>query len=601
MRKILAGFIGALLMLSFATALVGAQDSNDTEPNNDFWDAVYVYDGNVISGSLDDSTDIEDYYQIWLNYGDTLTVYMTGTGDDFDLVLYDWGESWVDDSTNAGPVESITYTVVDSGYHYIVPNADLGSGTYELTITVFEYTGGGGNGGIVEGTGPGAQLPEWTIGDGWSFGKVVDLEKEFKDEIDEGLAEIRNQGFDANVDVAGGLGVYLGVEVIDDDKQVNGYECYDVKVTGGIGIDFSLDARVKGSMDIYGTSISIDGDGSAYAVGEAILDGHVYYTVDNLAIAKIDLTLTAELEAEAHIDATMTTNDVAQRVKLDASIDVVDVEITFQLSFDPPVDMFQFPVKVGDVWYVPRTDTTVSGVLNAKGTVTTEVTGSVPGEPPMDDKQIVNLATEIGDNNFSEVVPGGPGGYDDYYNFVSGTRFECTQLIGDNIYIIETSAGDAMALFDFGTRQDVTDFLPIDDLENTKAGMQYNANEGFITGATMNGEVVTDQVTMEEVETFVANPQGEVADETGGRADSGGLIGLLLLLIIVILVVVVIVVIAGKKKPQQPQYYQPQQQQYQDPNQPQYYQEQPPPTPEQPPQQYPPQDQQPPPPPPPEQ
>ena len=596
MRKIIAGFIGALLMLSFATALVGAQDSMDTEPNDDFWNAVYVYDGNVISGSLDDTTDIEDYYQIWLNYGDTLTVYMTGTGDDFDLDLYDWDELWVDDSATSGSVESITYTVEDSGYHYIVPNADWGSGTYTLTITVFEYTGGGGTGGgIVEGTGPGAQLPEWNIGNGWSFGNVVDFEEEFKDEIDQGLAEIKAQGFDANVDVSGGLGVYFGVEVVDDDKQVNGYECYDVHVKGGIGIDFSLEADVKGSMDLYGTIISIDGDGSVYAVGEAILDGHVYYTVDNLAITKIDLKITAELEAEAHVDATMTTNDVAQRVKMDAAIDIVDAEITFQLSFDPPVDMFQFPVKEGDVWYVPHTDTTVSGVLNAKGTVTTEISGSVPGEPPLDDKQTINLATEIGDNNFSEVVPGGPGGYDDYYNFVSGTRFECTQLIGDNIYIIETSAGDAMALFDFGTRQDVTDFLPIDSITEANAGVQYDANSGFITGATMNGEVVTDQVTMDEVESFVANPQGEVADETGGRADSGGLIGLLLLLMIVIVVVVVVVVLAGRnKKPQQPQ------QQYQDPQQPQYYQEQPPPPP-QPPQQYPPQDQQPPPPPPPQQ
>ncbi len=583
-------------MLSFATALVGAQDSMDTEPNDDFWNAVYVYDGNVISGSLDDTTDIEDYYQIWLNYGDTLTVYMTGTGDDFDLDLYDWDELWVDDSATSGSVESITYTVEDSGYHYIVPNADWGSGTYTLTITVFEYTGGGGTGGgIVEGTGPGAQLPEWNIGNGWSFGNVVDFEEEFKDEIDQGLAEIKAQGFDANVDVSGGLGVYFGVEVVDDDKQVNGYECYDVHVKGGIGIDFSLEADVKGSMDLYGTIISIDGDGSVYAVGEAILDGHVYYTVDNLAITKIDLKITAELEAEAHVDATMTTNDVAQRVKMDAAIDIVDAEITFQLSFDPPVDMFQFPVKEGDVWYVPHTDTTVSGVLNAKGTVTTEISGSVPGEPPLDDKQTINLATEIGDNNFSEVVPGGPGGYDDYYNFVSGTRFECTQLIGDNIYIIETSAGDAMALFDFGTRQDVTDFLPIDSITEANAGVQYDANSGFITGATMNGEVVTDQVTMDEVESFVANPQGEVADETGGRADSGGLIGLLLLIMIVIVVVVVVVVLAGRnKKPQQPQ------QQYQDPQQPQYYQEQPPPPP-QPPQQYPPQDQQPPPPPPPQQ
>ncbi len=593
MKKILAIVFGLMLVIPMAAIFVAG--ATDTEPNDDFWDAVYVYDGDTIFGSLNEITDYEDYYQIWLNNGDDLTITFSGTGDDFDLYLYDEYEFWVDDSTGAYSFESIWYQDATSGYYYIVLEAVTGTGDYTLSITVTSGYGGDIGGGGVEGTGVGAPVPDWSIGDGWAFGNIVDIEDEMGTEIKDGLQQLDDMGFETNLEINGGLGVYFGIEVIDDDVMIGDNECYNVEVAGGFGIDLGIEADVDGSTAFLGSTISVDGKGDGFAKGEVILEGNMYFTTDQLAIAKIDMTMTAELKAEVHIDATVKAEGETMDITADASIDVDDVEIVFQLTFDPPIKLFDFPIKEGDVWYVPHMDTEVTGVLNAKGTITTDISATIPGEPSTNEKDTINLATEIGNNNFFEVIPGGPG---DWYGYGGGAMFTCTDLIGENIYVIETNAGDAFSFFDMsGTRQ-FTDILdPTSLIGDGNVGVQYDASSGFITGATMDGEVMTETVTMDEVKDFTASPQAEVADVTGGAGGSS-LFGFLLLIIIVVVVVVIIVVVVQKnKKPQQPQYAPPQQQYA--PQQPQYY-EQPPAPPQQQPQQYPPQDQQPPPPPPPQ-
>ncbi len=467
-------------------------------------------------------------------------------------------------------------------------------------VPPYEEPGSGG----VEGTGPGAEVPDWNIGQGWSFGNIVDIEDELGTELEQGLQELENMGFDTNLEINGGIGAFFGIEVVDDDVMVNGEECYDVEVYGALGIDLGIEADVDGSTAFLGSTITVDGVGDGKAKGEAVLEGNMYFTTDQLAIAKIDLTVTADLKADVHIDATIEAEGEKMDITADASISVDDVEIQFILSFDPPLKIFDFPIKEGDVWYVPHMDTEVSGSLNAQGTVKTEITATIPGEPAMDESDTVDLSNEIGDNDFFEIVPGGPG---DWYGEGGGTEFTCTDLIGDNIYIIETSADDAMAFIDLpGTRQLDSILDPTSMIGDSSAGVEFDANSGFVTGVTMNGEVMTDTVTMEEVKDFTADPQGEVADVTGGAGGDSGIFGLILIIIIVVVVVVVmVVVIKGRQKPQQPQYQQqpyPQQQPYQQQpydGQQQNYQ-QPPPPPQQPPQQYPPQEnpQQPPPPPP---
>ncbi len=426
---------------------------------------------------------------------------------------------------------------------------------------------------------PQATVPTMTVGDGVYWGGVKDIGAEIEDELDTTLAEFENMGFDVSYDINGGIGAYFGIEVAGNDSDIDGITCYDIAITGAIAIDVGLTASVDGSISEGGYDVSVDGSGDGYVEVEINLDGHMYLTVDKLALAKIDLTLTAEGQGELHLDAEMSMEGMTQSIKADAEMSIDDVQIDFDLSFDPPLDIYQFPMWEGKEWYVPGYDTNVSGSLDAKGTVTYDYTATIPGEPTQSDSNTTNLATEIGSNDFFETIPGGEY---DYQDGGGGTLLTCVYASGDT-FIIETDMGNAFGM-DYGTRQipDVESMIPT-------TGLQYNGQTGLITGMTVNGEVMTSEVTSADVKEFAEDPLAEVKSVTGGH-DSGfgaGLLGIILIGVIVIIVVVVVVVMLTKKKSPPPQQYPPQQDGQQPPpsppeyqtQQPDQYQQPPPPPP----------------------
>jgi len=443
-----------------------------------------------------------------------------------------------------------------------------------------------------------AEPLDWVVGTGWYFGETVNFD-ELQDEIDQGLQDLP-PGFTTDVNVAGGVGTYFGVEVVSDSADVNGYTCYQVDISGAVGVDFGLAASVDGTYSDQGMSIDVDASGSAIIVGEANLLISLFFTADtSRELVKAEAEFTADAEAEVSVDALVDMDlgglsgiegfDTSQHfdVKADITAEAKGIRITGSILFDPPLDFFDFPIYEGDVWYVPESGTQVTTTWSAQGTidVTADITG-IPNEPDVHERETINLATEIG------------SGTDGPMYIWDQTMFECVAVYGNN-YIIETSTGEFINFFDWGgTRQygmDYMDMLPIDDVLPSNAGVQYNADEGFITGLTIDGEVQTATSDATTVDTFTADPLGEVQEVTGGHGSVGdassGLLPLLILGIIVVVVVLVVVAMMankGKKKKQGEMYGAP------PPPQPQPYQQ--PPPPEQPPQ-YPPQ--QPPPPPPP--
>ena len=84
-----------------------------------------------------DATDVNDYFKIWLDSGDSLTIGMSGpVFDDFDLYLYNPSQAQIDSSTNLFSVESVSWTASVSGYHYLKVNRLTGGGSYTLGIVV---------------------------------------------------------------------------------------------------------------------------------------------------------------------------------------------------------------------------------------------------------------------------------------------------------------------------------------------------------------------------------------------------------------------------------------------------------------------------------
>jgi len=593
-RRINAFFailIAAIMMLAIPTMVLA-----DTEPNDSFASAEPTVNGANEIGTLNGMADTYDYYSIHLNSGDTLLV--NGTlngvivnGRSFTLTIY--SPSKVDLIAQSGfsmagqvnPLYVFTYLPVSAtGTYYIEIFADgVCNYTFTTNVTV-GFVPPVGTGDIYVG-GPSyvsgqplATLPTLRVGDSAYFGGITDIGEEYKAQIDEALQNLSNMGFDVNYDISGGLGAYMGWEVVSNNTEVNGNTCYDIQLMGALAINFGLEGSVEGSMDLgtYGGTVTVDGSGSGLLKFEAILDGHLYLTVDEMAIAKLQLKITAEGHFEANVDATAKFSGQTMVIKADATADIEGVQIDFLLEFNPPLDVFQYGTGSGSTkgiyegkeWYVPAVSTDVSGSITAQGTISYDVNAEITGEVPVDESNTTNLANEIGDNNFSETIPGGQYG---------GTMFTCTDASG-NIFIIETEMGDAFGMMGAspfpGTRQmgglDPASMMP-------STGMQLDKDKGMITGMTVNGEAMTSEVPKAEVENFVESPMAEVTAKTGGSSTGMNNLMLILVIVIVIVVVILVVVMVAMRKKTPPQQQQPPQPMYQ----------QPPP----PPQQYPPQDQ----------
>ncbi len=107
--------------------------------NNDLESAEGISDGDYFSATLNsyESTDLDDYYYIYLYAGDTITASMTGPSDaDFDLYIYDDYGDIVAYSEEYTSSETIVYNAPYEGYYYVNPYAYDGVGSYTLSIDI---------------------------------------------------------------------------------------------------------------------------------------------------------------------------------------------------------------------------------------------------------------------------------------------------------------------------------------------------------------------------------------------------------------------------------------------------------------------------------
>lgn len=115
----------------------GSGVSPENEPNNNFVSANPISDGAVVTGHLDQSTEVDDFFSITLQAGDTIDITLSGpSSSDFDLELYDSSENDVDGSYRGESDEQISYSVTSSGTYYVRVYSYLGSGGYTLSVDV---------------------------------------------------------------------------------------------------------------------------------------------------------------------------------------------------------------------------------------------------------------------------------------------------------------------------------------------------------------------------------------------------------------------------------------------------------------------------------
>ncbi len=124
-------FLIGLWLMSGRTA-VGLLDGN--EPNDTFDDATLVTIGTYPELTIDPYWgDYDDYYRIFLNMGDNMSVVLWNMTQDLNLEIYDTLRSYITGSSNPMTIpESVTLLQVSiSGYYYIR--------VYSWSYTVWSY------------------------------------------------------------------------------------------------------------------------------------------------------------------------------------------------------------------------------------------------------------------------------------------------------------------------------------------------------------------------------------------------------------------------------------------------------------------------------
>ncbi|GEM_PF-1471867 len=129
-----------MLMASMIGMIVGVVEATP-DSNNDFEDAVEVFNGDFVEESLDVADDTSDYYKIYLDAGEELRADLyVPTDQDFDLYLYDSSynqinSSEIDNTGTGNYVETLSWATNTAGWYYLNVSAYSGSGTYYLGIT----------------------------------------------------------------------------------------------------------------------------------------------------------------------------------------------------------------------------------------------------------------------------------------------------------------------------------------------------------------------------------------------------------------------------------------------------------------------------------
>jgi len=153
------------------------------DSNNEIESAQGISDGAFFTDTLNsyDGTDIDDYFSIYLNAGDTITATLNGPSNaDFDLYIYDADGDIVASSEEFTSYENIVYNAPYEGYYYVNPYAYDGFGEYTLIVDIggggssvyanagLDRTVGAGQSITFDGTGSSGQISsyDWDYGDG---------------------------------------------------------------------------------------------------------------------------------------------------------------------------------------------------------------------------------------------------------------------------------------------------------------------------------------------------------------------------------------------------------------------------------------------------
>ena len=296
------------------------------------------------------------------------------------------------------------------------------------------------------------QKPTWKIGDNWCMGYTFDfsdMEDEMRSDFDSAMGKINR------LVVRGEIGMFQSAEVVKDDVVVKidgtDYICYKVYFEQYMGGAFTMDYDIEIEIpdysyyeeeDYYGEFRSKSG--SSYPTTNAKMKsytymklksdvvGYIYYTVDNLAVAKGSFNQQLDGEIEMDLDARMngqTYMDMATTFKF------LNVRSDYDVEYNPPLDIFNFPIEPNEYWSANSMMTTTLNKIS--GRIIYDITSTGTEYPSTAMKDDIDLDQEI-----STPDSYGPVRVTHYFynpgtkavNLLDGIKSECIIIEPDEDY-----------------------------------------------------------------------------------------------------------------------------------------------------------------------
>jgi len=495
-------------------------------------------------------------------------------------------------------------------------------------------------------------IPTWEEGDSWSMGFYEEFDEDklmSGEDIDESTIGMFAQF--GKFDIDGGIGFFQTLTVLDTDDTSTGIECYKVAFEQYYGAVLTADVEVH--MDendipelsgVEGFEFQMDLDLDGYLWFQMDTDGYIYFTVDDLAIAREDINVLANADIDFYgiMNYQMSgspeeggsgevTYDTGNEYSYDESIDssgsglfpdemeldmeltVEDMALEYVVEYEPPLDVFDFPISPDEQWSA-SSDMTIT-LNKIAGAITYDFAGKIPDS----DFQPQSGSVELGKGLTLPDTFGPESVYYDFYNVgtgQTGNYKDCIIIMSGDAYedyyyydyytrgvdtAVDTSVEEPMVTYESEEPWDMlegfenfdaealTEFNPVNafmisnayyspsagmivssDISQSSESMPFDFSDGGFGLLGDTGDIADTSmkpVTKAEVDNF-KNVQREDMEEqyqdykeASEGSDSG--LGSVFLWLIVIVVVVIVLIVAAmmvsrKKKGQEMPPYPPQ-------------------------------------------
>ena len=469
--------------------------------------------------------------------------------------------------------------------------------------------------------------PTWENGDSWSMGFYEEMDENDLLEADGGSSELSMFSEFGSIEMNAELGLYQTLTVVDTADTSTGVDCYKVKVEQYYGAIMDLDVNIHmtdedlgaayGDIEMPDFSIDIVADG--YFWLEMDNTGFVYFTVEDLAIAREEFDIFANADMDLHAkmnynvkdDGSGTADyyaDAFENIELDMTATVTDMAVDYSVDFEPALDVFDFPIMSYESWSA-SSDMTIT-LDDLSGTIVYDFKGNIPDEEFEPQSGTINLgegltlpdvygpvsvvyyfenlgsAGQIGSYDDAVIISGSEDyyGYNNYYYYYTRSASVDTGYGYEDVYEEESSFGPFEDFEDFSA-DDLEEFNPMNmfivgnryyspsagmivstDMSGVSEALPGEMSDtpfGFMEGAMESAELKMEPVTESEVAEFKNNQRPEMEQQyeeikAGDEEDSSSMMWLLLVAVVVVIVLVLAAFMVMKKKKAQsapPGYY----------------------------------------------